>query len=339
MLLKVTPLYLLFALSSLPSRECAAASFTAFQDPSGLILQADAAVVDNTILRLTPAKKSQRGGVWLGTKQAVDTSFDTTFQFRITEQCNYGGNGFSFVIQNNPTPVLGGFGHNGGFWGASNLVAVNFRTYHYSGTRFVKFDEISVIAGDMRVWSRHCTNCVASVTNVIYSDHAAHTARITYAPGEVSVFLDDLSNPILTAAINLAEKINLDNGKAWVGFTAATGGDCENHDLLSWFFNETTSASASAAQPGKQTLATSAPEPTQAAPVFASASAPAPVAALAADRNPGSGLALPPDVGLTHDIEVSTDLVHWTRTTNVMVYFKDGEATNYDHRFYRFRQR
>jgi hypothetical protein len=244
------------------------------------------------------------------------------------------------VIQNNPTPLLGGFGHSAGFWGVSNLVAVNFRTYHYLGGKFVKFDEISVITGDTTVWSSQCTNCVATVTNVTYSDHAVHTARITYTPGELAIYLDNLGSPVLRAALNLAERINLDNGKAWVGFTSATGGDCQNHDLLSWFFNGKSQAAAGQPQhvmSSNTTAVALASQPTPASSVFVAQSAGAQVTTLPADKN--FGHALPGDVGLTHDIEASTDLVHWKRTTNVVIYFKDIESTNYDHRFYRFRQR
>jgi hypothetical protein len=338
MFLKVTPLGSALILLILQARESQAASYPSFQNPSGLILQADAAV-ESAKLRLTAAKKSQRGGLWLGSKQAVDSPFDTTFQFQITDQCHYGGNGFSFVIQNNATPVLGGFGHDAGFWGVSNLVAINFRTYHYSRRQFVKYDDITVIAGDTTVWSGKCTNCVAATTNVTYSDHAIHTARITYTPGELAVYLDNLGTPVLTASLNLAERVNLDNGKAWVGFTAATGGDCQNHDVLSWFFNEN---SQTVAQPqsvaaSKPTTPASVPARPEGTPVFVAELAAVQPAALPLDKN--FGHLLPSDVGLTHEIEASTDLVHWSRTTNVAIYFKDIEATNYDHRFYRFRQR
>ena len=106
-------------------------------------------------------------------------------------------------------------------------MAVNFRTYYWQGKHFVKYDEISVLAGDLRVWSRTCTNCLATVTNGFsFSDHSIHTLR-----------------------------------------------------------------------------------------------------------------SLPGDVALTHDIEASTDMVHWKPVTDAVLYFKDPESANYDHRFYRFKQK
>lgn len=63
-----------------------------------------------------------------------------------------------------------------------------------------------------------------------------HTARIAYTPGTLSVFIDDLEQPVLTVRVDLDTLLELDNGKAWVGITAGTGGSYENHDILSWSF-------------------------------------------------------------------------------------------------------
>jgi hypothetical protein len=50
------------------------------------------------------------------------------------------------------------------------------------------------------------------------------------------VFLDDLTNPVLTISLDLSSLLRLDNGSAWVGFTAGTGAAWENHDIVSWQF-------------------------------------------------------------------------------------------------------
>ncbi len=51
------------------------------------------------------------------------------------------------------------------------------------------------------------------------------------------------------------------------------------------------------------------------------------------------GFALPSDVGRTFQIEASTDLTHWVQATNLALYFKDMDSTNYSQRFYRFERR
>jgi len=53
--------------------------------------------------------------------------------------------------------------------------------------------------------------------------------------------------------------------------------------------------------------------------------------------DPAFRFALPGDVRLSHWIESSPDLVHWSVSTNLNFYFKDPQSTNHDHFFYRFR--
>ncbi len=50
------------------------------------------------------------------------------------------------------------------------------------------------------------------------------------------MFLDDLVTPVLGVSVDLEETLDLDRGRAWVGFTATTGGGWQNHDILSWQF-------------------------------------------------------------------------------------------------------
>ena len=56
--------------------------------------------------------------------------------------------------------------------------------------------------------------------------------------GTMSVLLDDLKNPILEVELNLADTLRLDDGQAWVGFTASTKpGFRETHDVVQWTFS------------------------------------------------------------------------------------------------------
>lgn len=68
------------------------------------------------------------------------------------------------------------------------------------------------------------------------SDGNLHTGRISYTPGSMSIFLDDLTSPRLTIPLDLATTLSLNNGQAWVGFTAGTFNAWENHDVISWSF-------------------------------------------------------------------------------------------------------
>jgi hypothetical protein len=68
------------------------------------------------------------------------------------------------------------------------------------------------------------------------SDGNPHTVKIAYTTGTLSVFIDDLEQPVLTIRVDLDTLLKLDRGMAWVGITAGTGGSYENHDILSWSF-------------------------------------------------------------------------------------------------------
>ncbi len=51
------------------------------------------------------------------------------------------------------------------------------------------------------------------------------------------MYIDDLDTPIITTALNLDKTIKLDDGRAWVGITAATGdSNWQTHDIKQWQF-------------------------------------------------------------------------------------------------------
>jgi hypothetical protein len=90
-------------------------------------------------------------------------------------------------------------------------------------------------------------NClIGSIANPIpiMSDGGVHTVIIDYTPAHscggdscpasLTVNLD--GTDVLTTIVTLEDEMNLTSGKAWVGFTSATGLFFENHDILSWTF-------------------------------------------------------------------------------------------------------
>lgn len=55
--------------------------------------------------------------------------------------------------------------------------------------------------------------------------------------GLMYIYLDDMYSPVITTPINLGATLNLDNGRAWLGLTAATGDShWQAHDIHSWQF-------------------------------------------------------------------------------------------------------
>ena len=63
-------------------------------------------------------------------------------------------------------------------------------------------------------------------------DGKIHTATIKYSSRVLSIWVD--KTLVLTVPIDLETAIELDQGRAYVGFTAATGAEFQNHDILNW---------------------------------------------------------------------------------------------------------
>lgn len=334
-----------------------------FASPTGLIFQAEAKLHDNFV-RLTPSHTNHRGkvgGLWLENKQSILGGFDTTFQLQITDKTGHGADGIVFVLQDKATPSLGISGHHMGFVRGGNAIAIKFDNYHYHRD-YIKFDEIQITSCIATELEPRGGSGLGTVTGPeLYSDGKVHAVRIRYVPGLMQIYLDDLNKPLLVAKFRLEKIVPFKNGEAWVGFTASTGADSQNQDIFNWTFSvpgptpaaptpenllavqkpmAPQSARADNAQPTprRANAIVAAPE----APTIATKTAPQilglPVVD-AANRPRQPRIELPEFVRLNHEVYASEDLVNWTLVTNLIVYFDEPGATNYDRRFYRFREK
>ena len=213
--------------------------FNGFDSSPALILKGNAALFQSRV-RLTPNIPSKTGGLWYCNKQFLRDGFETIFQLQFTEPTGFGADGLAFVIQGE-TPQLGFGGGNIGFGGISNALAVKFDNYHYGYADgrwdHVKYDEVALVAGQIPNDILNAYQPTAAATSrVTFADGKIHVAKISYFPGHLLVYIDDLRTPVLSANLDLTKVMNLDNGRAWVGFTAATGADSQKQDLLAWSF-------------------------------------------------------------------------------------------------------
>ncbi len=229
-------------LESLEGRELLTGiSFPDFSNAGGLSLLGSASTTADNRLRLTPAIGGQSGAAWYtAEKQFAGAAFETTFQFRLDENFDSpgGSDGFVFLIQNTSPTYLSGGGGTLGYDGLTNSLAVEFDTFQNSEVTDPSPSHISVHTNGTGAngWSETLSIGSYNTAPVLLDDAAVHTAKIAYTPGSMSIYLDDLTTPKLTVAVDLAESLALDAGKAWVGFTAATGGGYQNHDILNWSY-------------------------------------------------------------------------------------------------------
>jgi hypothetical protein len=226
-------------------------SFTDFSDAGTLnLIGGDASITADHRLRLTADAGSQflhgtiGGAAWYAAeKSLVAGGFETTFQFQLGSSAGgTGWDGFAFVIQNSSALELRGGEFKLGYHGLPNSVAVEFDTNLDSHLGDPGPDHISVHTGGAGANSVDESYSLGSynVQGIVLDDAEPHSAKIAYTPGSLSVYLDDLTTPVLTVAIDLAATLDLDLGRAWVGFTAGTRLQVANEpldqDILNWAF-------------------------------------------------------------------------------------------------------
>jgi hypothetical protein len=237
--------------------------FSDFAADKGLTLNGAAKVAsasDRKVLRVTPAEERQAGSVFFTDKVALKDGFEMTFTFQITRAVEAGADGFAFVIQNSGPKALGSAGSGLGYGvsdeseeAISRSLAIEFDTFTLKDVGAGDGEDFGDPNGNhISVHSRgpepnHVDEAysLGKVTEGLpnFKDGKPHNVKVSYTPGSLKAYVDNMEKPVLTLAIKLdafsgkefKEASVLDpDGKAWVGFTAGTGGLMENHDILSW---------------------------------------------------------------------------------------------------------
>lgn len=213
-----------------------------FTNDAGLTYNGDASQA-GSVLRLTPDLQDRLGSVWYSAaKQHLAGGFETSFGIRMGGAMS--GDGMAFVIQDDSTAALGGGGSDLGYSGIFRSLAIEFDTFGF----YPETDNhISVQTRGVDDNSSQDDFALAQA-NVQrnLNDGNIVNVLIRYRPGALLVFLDGSDAPVIDVAVDLAS-INgnsiLDgSGDAWVGFTGATGGATETHDVEYWSLSEDDSA-------------------------------------------------------------------------------------------------
>ncbi len=228
-----------------------------FTSPDDLNLVGTAMVGEGT-LGITSLEEYVRGACWHSAKQRVACGFFTEFQF---ELASVGGeqtaDGFAFVIQNDRPDALGGVGSALGYGryedsasayghlvepGIRRSLAVEFDTWYNRERQDPSTNHISVhsCGSDENRSDGDCLIIEAEAQALLVSplpDSGQHTARISYEARQLDVALD---GELLVSVrdLDIADLLALEDGTAWVGFTAATGLFIEVNEIQSWWFIE-----------------------------------------------------------------------------------------------------
>jgi hypothetical protein len=193
-----------------------------------------------------------RGSLWYNDKLDLTNGFDTTFCFRIKDRWGDGvDGGMAFVVQNNYSQMLGDPGWELGYGGSyiSNGLAVEM---DIADQNPLPPQPDWDTGGNHIAIHTGATGPLYATTPPKISRPAdlmgTHLMNIQYTPGLMNVYLD--GSQVVSYGVNLANTLRLDNGKAYLGFTAAAGGWGADIDLLSWSYSSRTSTSPPSFEPG-----------------------------------------------------------------------------------------
>ena len=197
------------------------------------------ALINSQSLQLTSAQLNQDGSAFLSLPSSAIISFNTTFQFAMTnpggagDEDGPGADGLAFVLQT-VSNSLGTAGGGLGYGGVQPSVAIEFDTFKNTG------DDAD---------GNHCgVNINGNLASVVavheptrFNNGASWSVEIDYDGTYLKVFWWPSSStkpatPQISYAINIAQIIGTNS--RYAGFTAACGSGYQIHEITSWTYSE-----------------------------------------------------------------------------------------------------
>ncbi|QAA30343.1 immunoglobulin-like domain-containing protein [Clostridium manihotivorum] len=220
--------------------------FNALAMNNMLTLQSDAALVNGQI-RLTRNSGNLAGSAFYKQKVSVasDKSFSSFFTFQM-KSTGSRADGIVFVLDTN-TNSIGSTGAAIGYGGIQNSIGIEFDTYqntgYYDVTKTANMNDpdnnhigINVNGSPVSVASKSL-----KPLGIDLADGATKYAWVDYKgdTNQLEVRISNINSrpelPTLAYTINLSQ--TLGSNEVYSGFTAATGGSYEEHDIVSWYFD------------------------------------------------------------------------------------------------------
>jgi len=222
--------------------------FDDFSDLSSLTLNGTAAkttTTDGAVLRLARALGNQSGSAF-STQTINGATFSTYFRFRISnpggvpwdDNPDPGADGLVFVSQ----PVsasLGGAGHAIGYGGISPSVGVEFDTWHNSWNHDPDSNHLGI---DLNGIVDHDLVGPPPPVSVLprFDDANIWHAWVDYDGTTLEVRANQSgtrpASPLLTRDIDIPSLLGAT--EVYVGFTAGTGNNWGDHDIVYWEYRD-----------------------------------------------------------------------------------------------------
>jgi len=230
-----------FLLSAFVATGPAAAVTTSFQyvdfsSTDGLNLVGDAAAVNGRLL-ITPAVGSQAGAVWHADRVDIAAGFESTFTYVIEDlrSHNTGSDGFAFVIQNASANEITAGGGLIGYAGGRHQVAIEFDTHETIELHDPNDNHVAIHSqGSNPNSSDHDTALAWTTPPFNINDTVMRQIKVVYMPNALRIVAD--GQELLSAPIDVESLIGTHDGRAWIGFTAGTGGGWQSHQVRNWSY-------------------------------------------------------------------------------------------------------
>lgn len=198
----------------------------------GWTLNGNAHLVDDGATLRLAEDNYQAGSAWAPTSISVAHDFHVAFSFRITG--GSGADGLTFTVQNSAAgaSALGGNGGGLGYDGIANSAAFIFDTWEngWDTDRAPGPNTAAAIGGQLNNWGGNSVGHSYDLRDkVLYSwvDYSAASQSLT-------LFVSDTDAKPLAAQetlwVNLPSLVG--GNTAYIGFTGATGGATDRHDIL-----------------------------------------------------------------------------------------------------------
>ena len=189
--------------------------------------------IAGSVLRLTDGGANETRSVWFNTAQNI-AQFALEFTFQPT---NASADGFTFTLQRNGLTALGGSGGNLGSSGIANSATIKFDLYPGLSTTGLY---LNGAAPDDTTTATATSSGAVDVTGGGVDFHSGDIIRaaLTYDGTTLTETLTDLSTHATftrTYPVNLVSVLG--GSTAYLGFTAGTGGQSAQQDILSWSYN------------------------------------------------------------------------------------------------------
>jgi alpha-L-arabinofuranosidase len=198
------------------------------------------AQLKGTAVQLTDGGEAEARSMWYATQVPVK-SFITDFKFLLQ---NANANGVTFTIQNSGTSALGSVGSGLGYQGTPKSVAVKFDLFNAGGEG----------PNSTGVYTNGASPTVPAVdltpTGVSLHSGDLMQAHIVYDGTYLTLTITDTvtyAQATEKFAVNIPSIVG--GGTAYIGFTAATGGETASQNILNLTHVDTSGNAAAASAP------------------------------------------------------------------------------------------